>query len=113
MTTAYVTGAQILAHRQITSPVAADTAWAGLCADAINGGIALRLDGETPSAEGVDELEAAAIIDGAALFATRAAPHGVLSIGPDGEAVRLGANDLRAVTPIIVRVHSTAGIGIG
>jgi hypothetical protein len=110
---AYVTGAQILVHVGKTSPSAADTTWAALCADAIEGAIELRLDGETPTAGGVNELEVAALTDGAALFNSRAAPHGVLSIGPDGDAVRLGADSLRAVSRVITRVHSTAGIGIG
>ena len=109
----YVTGAQILVHVGKTSPTAADTAWAGLCADAIEAAIVARLDGETPSSGGVDELEVAALTDGAALFNSRAAPHGVLSIGPDGESVRLGADSLRAVNKVIGRVHSTAGYGIG
>ena len=109
----YVTGAQILVHVGKSSPTAADTTWAGLCADAIEAAILARLDGETPSAGGVDELEVAALTDGAALFNSRAAPHGVLSIGPDFESVRLGADSLRAVNKVLGRVHSTAGIGIG
>lgn len=108
----YVTGAQILVHVGKVTPTAADTTWAGLCADAIEGGIALRLEGETPDASGVDELEVAALSDGAALFNSRAAPHGVLSVGPDGEAVRLGADSLRACNPVIRRVHSRAGMGM-
>lgn len=108
----YVTGAAILAHVGKTSPTAGDTAWAASCADAIEAGIAARLDGETPSAGGVDELEVAALTDGAALFNSRAAPHGILSVGPDGDAVRLGADSLRAVHKVIVRVHGTAGYGI-
>ena len=109
----YVTGAQILTHVGKTSPTADDTAWAGTCADAIEAAVLARLDGETPSAGGVDELEAAARNDGAALFNSRSAPHGVVSIGPDGDAIRLGADSLRAVSRVIQRVHSTAGIGIG
>lgn len=108
----YVTGAAILTHVGKSSPTAADTAWAGLCADAIEGAIASALDGETPSSGGVDQLEVAALTDGAALFNSRAAPHGIQSIGPDGDVVRLGADALRACKPVIVRVHSTAGIGI-
>jgi len=109
----YVTGAQILVHVGKSSPSAADTTWAGLCADAIEGAIADRLDGETPDSGGVDQLEVAALTDGAALFNTRAAPHGVLSIGPEGDVVRLGSDSLRAVDRVLTRVHSTAGIGIG
>ena len=109
----YVTGAQILVHVNKTSPTAADTTWAGLCADAIEGAIEARLDGETPTAGGTNELEVAALTDGAALFLSRSAPHGVQSIGPDGDAVRLGSDSLRAVLRVLSRVHSTAGIGIG
>jgi hypothetical protein len=109
----YVTGAQILTHVNKGSPTAAETAWAGICADAIEGAIATRLEGQTPSAGGIDELEVAALTDGAALFNSKAAPNGILSVGPDGDAVRLGADTLRALGPVIRRVHATAGIGIG
>lgn len=114
MTTAYVTGPDITTFvGKGATPNADDVAWAAKCAADINAGIALRLDGETPSADGVSELTVAALIDGAALFNSRAAPHGVLSLGIDGEAVRLGADSLRAVSKVITRVHSTAGYGIG
>ncbi len=110
----YVTGAQILTHVGKTSPSGADTTWAGLCADAIEGAIHARLDagGITPDASGTDELEVAALTDGAALFNSRQAPHGILSMGPDGEAVRLGADTLRAVKPVIARIHPTGGVGL-
>jgi hypothetical protein len=109
----YVTGSQILVHVGKSSPTAADTTWAGLCADDIEGGIATLLDGYTPAAGEVNQLETAALTDGAALFNSRAAPHGVLSIGPDGDTVRLGADSLRAVRAAIRKVAPTAGIGIG
>lgn len=111
----YVTGAAILTHVGKTSPSAGDTAWAGLCADAIEAAIHARLDAGaiTPDSYGVDELEVSALTDGAALFNSRTAPHGVLSLGIDGEAVRLGADSLRATLPVLRRIHPTAGIGIG
>ncbi len=111
----YVTAAQILVHVGKTSPVQADTDWATLCAAAIEGAIATRLDsgGVTPDASGIDELEVSALTDGAALFNSRAAPHGVLSMGSDGDAVRLGADSLRATLPVLRRIHPTAGVGIG
>ena len=111
----YVTGAQILVACGKSSPSAADTTWAGLCADAIEGAIHARLDAGaiTPDSYGIDELEVSALTDGAALFNSRTAPHGVLSLGIDGEAVRLGADSLRATLPVIRRIHPTAGIGIG
>ena len=111
----YVTGAQVLTHVGKSSPTADETALAGKCADAIEGGIHQRLDagGITPDASGVDELEMAALTDAAALFNSRAAPHGVLSLGIDGEVVRLGSDSLRACLPVLRRIHPTAGIGIG
>ena len=109
----YVTGAQILTHVGNGSPTAADTTWAGLCADAIEGAIATRLEGQTPTADGVNELEVAALTDGAALYNTRDGPSGIVNIGPDGDVIRLGADSLRALKPVIARVHETAGIGIG
>lgn len=111
----YVTGAQILTHVGKAAPTGDETAWAGKCADAIEGAILALLDdgGVTPSAAGTDELEVAALTDGAALFNSKAAPHGVLSLGIEGEAVRLGADSVRAIRPVIRRIHPTAGIGIG
>ena len=111
----YVTGAQILTHVGKSSPTADETAWAGKCADAIEGAIHQRLNagGITPDASGVDELEVSALTDGAALFNSKNAPHGVLSLGIDGEVVRLGSDSLRACLPVLRRIHPTAGIGIG
>ena len=110
----YVTGAQILTHVGKTAPTADDTSWAGLCAAAIEGAIHARLDAGaiTPDASGVAELNVSALTDGAALFNSKAAPHGVLSMGIDGEAVRLGADSLRACLPVLRRIHSTALIGL-
>jgi hypothetical protein len=72
----YVTGAAILAHVKGSaySGTSDETAWAGKCADAIEAAIAARLDGDTPSAGGVDELEVAALQDGAALYNSKAGP---------------------------------------
>ena len=109
----YVTGTQITTHVGKPSPSAEEIAWAQKCADAIEGAITTRLEGNTPDASGVDELEVAALADGAQLFQSKAAPSGVLSMGIDGEAVRLGADSLRAVQPVLRRIHPTAGVGIG
>lgn len=111
----YVTGAQILVHVGAGTGTAAEQAWAGKCADAIEGAIAARLDSGavTPNSAGVDELEVAALTDGAALYNSKASPNGILSMNIDGQAVRMGADSLRAVIPVIHRIHPTAGIGIG
>ena len=52
-------------------------------------------------------------LDGCALFNSLSTPHGIASIGPDGDVVRLGADSLRALRPVLARVHTLAGIGIG
>ncbi len=111
----YVTGTQITTHVGITSPSAAEIAWAQKCADAIEGAIATRLDAGavTPNSSGVDELEVAALTDGAALYNSKDAPSGVLSMTIDGQAVRMGADSIRALRPVLARIHPTAGIGIG
>jgi hypothetical protein len=109
----YVTGTQILVHVGKGTGTAEEQTWAALCAGAIEGAIATRLTDVTPDASGIDELEVCALTDGAALFNSKAAPHGVLSMGIDGEAVRLGADSLRATLPVVRRIHPTAGIGIG
>ena len=95
MAAPYVTGAEILAHvagENTPSANAADVAWAGKCAAAIEAIIAERLDtaNVTLSAGQEAQLQAAAEQDGAALYNARKAPHGVLTFGPDGDVVRLG-----------------------
>ena len=112
----WVTGSAILQHAAASgSPSAAqpDEDWADVCAAAVNAAIDTRLDGETPGADFTAELTRSALQDGAAAYAERKAPHGVLSIGPDGDAVRLGADILRSTTPVLGRHLPTAGIGIG
>lgn len=109
----YTTGTLILVNVGKGAGTAQEQTDAQKCADAIEAAILARLDGETPGAGGVDELEVAALLDGSALFNSLATPHGIASIGPDGDAVRLGADSLRACGPVIRRVHSTAGLGIG
>jgi len=111
----YVTGTQILVHVGVGTGTAAEQAWAQKCADAIEGAIAARLDSGavTPDSAGVDELEVAALTDGAALYNSKDAPSGVLSMTIDGQAVRMGADSIRALRPVLARIHPTAGIGIG
>jgi len=110
----YVTGALILQHvagSGAPSADADDVTWAGKCADAIEGAIAHRL-GEgayTPSTEQDARLVAAALTDGAAMYLTRKAPHGVLTFTPDGDVARLGAADLRACEPILATIDPPIG----
>ena len=106
----YVTAAGILAQAGVTAPTAADTAWATTCAAAIEGALTTMLNGATLTASGTAELNRAALMDGVGAYVDRDAPHGILSLGPDGEAVRLGADVLRASWPV-VRRYTLPGIG--
>ena len=115
MAAPYVTGTEILAlvaGDNAPSANAADVAWAAKCAAAIEAIIAERLDtaNVTLSAGVEAQLHAAAELDGAALYNSRKAPHGVLTIGPDGDIARLGASAARALEPIFLR---QVGPGIG
>jgi hypothetical protein len=106
----YVTSAAILTHVGRGAGTAEEQAWAGKCADAVEGLIAHRLAGVTPSAGQIDMLEKAALQDGAAAFTGKDAPHGIQSMGPDGAAVRLGAKLGRELEPVFLTI---AGPGIG
>lgn len=111
----YVTGAAILAHVAGTaapSTVPADEAWADTVAAAIEGEIETGLDGRTvdPGSPAEAALTMAALQDGAAAYLARKAPHGIMTAGPDGDAVRLGADALRALRPVLGRYGPT-GIG--
>ena len=110
MAAPFVTGAEILTHVGEDAPDAAQTAWAASCAAALEAVIAYRLTGVTITAGIEAELNVAAVQDGAACYASRAAPHGVLSVGPDGDVVRLGRDITRELEPIFLRY---AGPGIG
>ncbi len=101
----YVTGDELLAHAGITAPSGNDSNWADTCAQAINAAIAHQLTGTTLSAYGAAELYRAALTDGVGAYLDRDAPHGILSTGIDGSAVRLGADILRASVPVLRR-HS-------
>ena len=107
MAAPYVTAAEIL-----TATGGTDAAWAATVAAAIEGTIAERLDGHTPSAEFDAALQRSAVIDGAAAYVEIRAPSGVVSLGADGEAFRLGADVLRSTEAVMRRHLPTAGIGI-
>lgn len=102
MAAPYVTGAEILTAVGNSPGSAEDQAWAAKCAAAIEAIITDRLDGTTPTADFEARLHVAAELDGAALYTTRSSPHGVLSIGPDGSAVRLGSSQSRALDNVFL-----------
>lgn len=108
----YVDGAGILAHAGVSSPSQADEDWADVCAAAVEAAIEHQMDGVTvdPGSAAEAELTRAALDDGAAAYARRKAPHGVLTVGPNGESVRLGADIVIALRPVFRR-YATPGIG--
>jgi hypothetical protein len=110
MAAPYVTGALILEQARKSSPAPDDEDWADRCAASIESVIATRLEGVTITAGIESELIAAGLQDGAACYTSRDAPHGVLSIGPDGDVTRLGASIIRELEPVFQRY---AGPGIG
>lgn len=106
----YVTGSDILEAATVPSPTAMQTSWADTVAAAIEGAIARRLTGFTPTADQTAELTRAALLDGLSGFLELKAPHGVLAVGADGDVVRLGSSLTRALEPVF---FSIAGPGIG
>jgi hypothetical protein len=104
----YVTGAAILTGAG--SPSAPDTDWADACAAAIEAVIAHRMADVTITADITAELERAALLDGVAAYVDLSAPHGIQSIGTQGEPVRLGRDIVRALEPVFTR-YALPGIG--
>jgi hypothetical protein len=105
----YITSTDILTQARETSPTAADTDWAEVCAAAVNGAIGLFMADADTTAYGAAELYRAALMDGVGAYADRNAPHGVLSLEVDGSAIRLGADILRASWPVLRR-HAPVGL---
>jgi hypothetical protein len=104
----YITAAAILTHADRTDPSADESAWADMVADALEAEIAHRLAGVTITAELEAIIRRAATQDGAAGFAERQAPHGVVSV--DGvDVIRLGRDLVRALGPVFRRYNP--GIG--
>jgi hypothetical protein len=108
----FVDGPAILAQAGVAAPTANDTAWATICASAVDAAIATRLGTFVVAVGSAAEAELtrAALMDGVGAYADRDAPHGVLSLGPDGQTVRLGSDVLRASIPVIHR-YVMPGIG--
>jgi hypothetical protein len=108
----YVTGAAILTHVGNAAPTAADTAWATACAAAIEAVIAHRMADVTVAAAGPIEAELirAGTQDGAAAYVAREAPHGIRSLAPDQDVVRMGADIVRELEPVFQR-YALPGIG--
>ena len=107
-----VDGEAITDAAGIASPSAEEEAWADACAAAVNAAYATRLNGYSVEAasSAEDELGRAALLDGLAAYRDKDAPYGILSIGADGEAIRVGADIIRAGHPALMR-YALPGIG--
>lgn len=97
-----VTGASLVAALGTTG---VDSTWAATCAAQVNAAITTRLNGYTVAASSSAEAELTrtALLDGIAAYKDRDAPHGILSVGPDGEVVRVGSDIVRWSAPVILR----------
>ena len=104
-------GSDILTAADKGSPTAGETAWAADCAAAVNAAIETRLNGYTVASpsNAEDELTRSALLDGLEYFRSKDARFGILSVGPDGEPVRV-AVDLLWSVPVIAR-YATPGMG--
>ncbi len=93
------------------SPTADETSWAATCAAAVNSAITTRLNGYTvvASSDAEKELTRSALLDGLEFFRSKDARFGVLTVGPDGDPVRVAVDILWSV-PVIGR-YAIPGIG--
>ena len=93
------------------TPTSDQTAWATLCAAAVNAAITTRLNGYTPAngSRAEAELARSAVLDGLEYFRSKDARFGILSVGQDGEPVRV-ATDILWSVPVINR-YAVPGIG--
>jgi mannose/fructose/N-acetylgalactosamine-specific phosphotransferase system component IIC len=121
--TSWVDADAILTAVGFADPTAAspaDSAWAGLVADAVNAGIDHRLDGAVIAVPLADlltappvlpaELVLAARYAGAEAYKRREATFGLTGfVDLQGAAIRIARDYLEAVAPIIAR-YATVGI---
>lgn len=107
----FVTSAQILAFVGVKNPTPEDTAWSAACADAVNAGITVRLNGAEITLPPPAELQTAAIMAGGETYKRREAPFGITGFNDiEGNAIRISRDYLDGITPIIAR-YSIPGIG--
>jgi hypothetical protein len=102
----------ILAYVGIKLPTDAETAWATACANAVNDGISVRLNGALILDPYPAELTTAALMAGGEAFKRREAPFGITGFNDmEGNAIRLARDYLDGVRPVIDRYGAGPGIG--
>lgn len=104
---------EILNYVAVKHPNETEQAWAELCAEAVNDGITVRLNG-APIADpvGVSELHSAAIMAGGEMYKRREAPFAVTGFTDvDGNAISLSRDYLTGIKTIIDRYSNGPGMG--
>lgn len=106
-----ITGPDITDAAGKPSPSTEEAAWATKCANAVNAAIATRLNGYVVEDDEAADLELrhSAVLDGLEAYRAKDARMGILSVGPDGEPVRVSTDILWSV-PVIGR-YATPGMG--
>lgn len=107
----FVTADEILTYVGVKTPSDPETNWASLCADAVNDGIAVRLNGAVISDPPPQELHTVAIMAGGEAYKRREVPFGVAAFNEMEGAVKLARDYLDGVKPQIDRYGNGPGIG--
>lgn len=107
----FVEATEILTYVGVKSPTDAETEWAQVCADAVNDGITVRLNGAVITNPVPHELHTAAIMAGGETYKRREAPFGVTGFADSEGAIRLARDYLEGVKPMIDRYGNGPGIG--
>ena len=94
-----------------TSTPGSEQEWAEICAADVVAAIETRLNGYTVAAasNAEAELTKSALLDGLEAFRSKDARFGILTVGPDGDPVRVAVDILWSV-PVIAR-YAIPGIG--
>ena len=111
MPTQFTTGERVLAYVGVKTPTQFETEWADACADAVNSGIEVRLNGAVITLPLPSELATAATMAGGEAFKRREAPFGVAGFNDVEGAIRLARDYLEGIKPQIDRYSNGPGIG--
>lgn len=110
----YVTGAEVLTFVGVAAPEADETAWAGLCAGAVQAAIDTKMGATVvvdPS-NAFSELRVAARIAASEAYKRKEATFGLTGYADlQGAAVRVARDYMDGVNPLIGRYRTDFGIG--
>lgn len=87
------------------SPSTLDTDKADKVVAAVNAAVTTMLGGDTPSTEEDAELARSVVLDGLDAFRAFDVRNGVLSVGPDGDPVRIGVGLIPVSHAVMARYH--------